>query len=434
MNIIMALRTDKKFKHKCLFTLLILIICRAFYAIPTPGINAGYFSDFIKTNSTLGLLNIMSGSAFSKMTFAAFGITPFISATIIVQIASIFIPALAELSKRKTIDDKKQMGRLTLLIGSVIAIVESLAFAIGFGQVGLLREYSPFYIILTAAIWTGTSVFISKMGQLITDKFIGNGISLILFINIVSGLPPEIMSVKSTFIDEVTGNGTVIRTVILMAIIFAVFYAAYFIQVTEKRIPVEYSGKVSNNESGKRLNYLPVKLCPGSVMPVIFAGTVFSIPAMLLSFTGVESGISDFFNTSAWFDKGHVVYTFGAIGYTALIFFFTFLYNNISANPVEIAEAIEKRGGTLADKRPGVETVLFIKKQTKGMLLVGCIFITAIALLPMALSGLLGVGRLSFLGTSVLIITGTIVETYKELFAASLASAERKRLEKGGLL
>ena len=170
-------------------------------------------------------------------------------------------------------------------------------------------------------------------------------------------------------------------------------------------------------------------------MPVVFTGAVFSAPVIIFSLTGsAGSDIAGFFNTSAWFDPENMICSAGAVIYAVLIIFFTFLYNNISANPVEIAEAIEKRGGIVADKKPGQETVDFIKAQTKKMLLAGSVFIIIIAILPMVLAGFFNIGGIAFFGTSILIITGTVVETYKELFAVSLASAERKKFNKKGLI
>ena len=170
-------------------------------------------------------------------------------------------------------------------------------------------------------------------------------------------------------------------------------------------------------------------------MPVVFTGAVFSIPAFLFSMAGIgDHPASGFFNTSLWFRPENMFYTLGAILYALCIFFFTFLYNNMASNPIEIAEMIEKRGGTVEGRHPGAETAAYIKKETSRMLAAGGFFILAISLLPMGLSGVTGVNGIAFLGTSVLIITGTIVETYKELFAAAQPAREQKKLEKGGLL
>ena len=380
-------------------------------------------------------MNAMSGGALTRMSIAALGIGPFISATIITQVLTVFVPSLFRLSQKRTRNDEKKMDRINIIIALLIAIAESLVFAVGFAQAGILRENNIFYITLTAAIWTGASVFISCMGKLITNRFIGNGVSLILFMNIVCGFPSDIVMVKETLIDGSDGINTVVLTAIITAAVFAIFIAAYVVQKTEKRLPVIYKGKLSNDISGKRLNYLPLKLCPGSVMPVVFTGAVFSFPAILFTLIGTGSETaSGFFTTTAWFDPNHLLYTLGAVGYAALIVFFTFLYNNISANPVEISEAIEKRGGMVAGKHPGKETADFIKIESGKMLKRGCVFTVAIAILPIILSNILDINGIAFLGTSVIIITGTVIETYNELYAASLASAERKKLDKGGLL
>lgn len=154
----------------------------------------------------------------------------------------------------KTRNDEKRMNRLNISIAFVIAAAESLIFAIGFGEGGLLKDYSLFYVTLTAAIWTAATIFISFMAKIITDNFIGNGISLILFINIVCGFPSDAETVKSAFLDGYNGIDLIVRIIIIIVIIFAVFYAAYIIQVTERRLPVTYSGKLSADISGKRLN------------------------------------------------------------------------------------------------------------------------------------------------------------------------------------
>ncbi len=281
MIILSALKLDKRFRNKALGTIIILLICRILYCIPTPGVSTEYFETYVQANTTLGLMNALSGGALSQMTVAAFGITPLISATIITQILSIFIPSIGKTAKKKTRNDEKRMNSLNMSIAVIIAAAESLFFAIGFGERGLLKEYSAFYIGLTAVIWTAATIFISLMAKIITDNFIGNGISLILFVNIVCGFPSDAETVKNAFLDGNYGINLTVRIIIITAIIFAVFYAAYIIQVTERRIPVTYSGKISADISGKRLNYLPLKMCPGSVMPIVFTGAVFSAPTFI---------------------------------------------------------------------------------------------------------------------------------------------------------
>lgn len=435
MYFITALRRDEEFKRKIIGTISILLIVRILYSIPTPGVNPEFLESIFQSNTALGFMNILSGSGFSRMTIAAFSVTPFISATIITQLLTICIPKLADLAKQKTRDDEKKMNRLNMFVGCVIALLESFGLAIAFGKQGLLIEYNWVWIVIAGACWTFGAVFTSYIGKFIQEKFIGNGVSLILLMNIVSTLPTDIESLKGIFVDGKHGSDRLMWITIAFGIVFVMFILAYVVQAVVKKVPVTYSMKVSSSAAGKKLNFLPIKLCPGSVMPVIFAGAIFSFPQIILQFVGhSDIEILNYLNTSMWFNPEKPIYSIGAAGYIALIVWFTFFYNNIASNPLEMAEAIEKREGSINNMRPGKETADYIIKETNKMLAVGSIIICIVAMTPMVISGLYGSINVSFLGTSVLIIMGVIIETRKTIKSECIASVERKRLDEGGLL
>ena len=434
MNIIIAIKRDKEFRLKFFGTIFILLIVRILHNVPVPGINPDIMSDFLNNNAAFGFMNILTGSALAKMTVGALSVSPFITVTIITQLMSIVFPSLGKLAKKRTREDEKKMDTINFTLGIFIAAALSFGMVKYFSSTGLFVDNSIHYLIIAGCLWTFGAVFSAGMGKLIQEKFIGNGISLILFMNIVGSLPSDIESIKGTFIDGKHGTEAWITVAIIFGIIFIMFLLAFLVQSITKKLPVTYATKLSNESSGKRLNYFPIKLCPGSVIPVIFAGSLFSFPSIVCGLIGNSPEWLNFLNTYMWFNKEMPIYTLGAILYILAIIGFTFFYNNIAANPLEIAEAIEKRGGAINNKRPGKETADYVTKETNKMLRIGAVIIVIVALTPMVISGLFGLSNISFLGTSVLIISGVIIETYKTLYAASFASVEKKRLDEGGLI
>ena len=422
MNIIIAIKRDKEFRQKLFGTILILLIVRILHNIPVPGINPDILSDFFQNNAALGFMNILTGSALAKMTVGALSVSPFITVTIITQLMSIVFPGLGRLAKKKTREDEKKMDSINFTLGVFVAAALSFGMVKYFGSAGLFIDNSWYYLLIAGLLWTFGAVFSSGMGKLIQEKFIGNGISLILFMNIIGSLPSDIESIKGTFVDGRHGTEAWLVIAAIFGVVFIMFLLAFLVQSVTKKLPVTYATKLSNESSGKRLNYFPIKLCPGSVIPVIFAGSLFSFPSIVCGLTGNSPEWLNFLNTYAWFNTKAPIYTLGAIAYILAIIGFTFFYNNIAANPLEVAEAIEKRGGAINNKRPGKETANYVTKETNKMLRIGSIIIIIVALTPMVISGLFGLNNVSFLGTSVLIISGVIIETYKTLYAASFAS------------
>lgn len=437
MNIISAAKRDRKLKRKLIVTVLVLLVSRILYAVPVPGVDMDYFQSLVSSDSAFAFLNLVSGNGFSRLTLAALGITPFITATIITQLMSVVIPPLQEISKQRTKSDRDLMDKINYTLGGVIAVIESVGLALTFGKNGLLTQNTSAEICVVTLAWTASAVIISLLGKMITDHGIGNGISLILLMNIVSAYPSNLSSIRSAFIDPRKGMGEKAgAAALVLFVVILTFAVTYYIQEAEKRIPILYSQNSTGKDSaGRKYDYLPIKMCPGSVIPVIFAGSVFSFPVMIARAVGKSgSGFVQYLNTASWFNKAEMKYTAGVFFYIGLIFFFTFFYNDVTNSPIDLDDRLQKRSGIIAGCRPGKETADYIKKETKGMLLKGSLIMSLISVFPMFIGGYFGITNLSLLGTSVLIITGVCIEFYRTLYAAECPGLERKHLEKGGLL
>ncbi|HIV16456.1 MAG TPA: hypothetical protein IAB17_00530, partial [Candidatus Alectryocaccobium stercorigallinarum] len=300
---------------------------------------------------------------------------------------------------------------------------------------GMLINDSMLQILMTAAIWTGCSALLARLGKLISDRFIGNGISLILLLNIVCSLPSELIRVFSEFAENKTDAESIVNIAVIAVTAVVLFMISYLLYTAEKRIPVRYSRKLSSDERARRFDYIPLKLCPGSVMPVICAGMIYMLISTVISAVcGPDSEYMKFFDSSAWLDINTPVYSAGLAAYLILIIAFTFVYNRISSNLAETAKRLERAGCVIENIRPGMDTYMYLKRETKKMLFKGALIICAIATLPTVLSNVFGISGLSFIGTTSIIICGIIIETYKKLFAGALAGAQKSRLDKGGLL
>lgn len=407
-------------------TVLILLICRAFSYVPIPWVNADYFKNLLESNSSLNLFNMMSGNGFENISVLTLGITPFITASIIIQLLGVVIPALGDLMKSGSMDDRKKAEWITVAVGGVIAVLEGGGMAYGFGKQGMLTEFKWQYVAVITLIWCVGAVMLSIAGKLISDRYIGNGISLILMLNILSSYPSDIKSVYEQLVKGQTLAVMVLRTVLIVVFLLMMFVFVVFTHDAEKRIKVTYSGNMSG-KSGKSINILPLKMCPGGVIPIIFASSIISFPVIIAEFMGVESNpVINVLNSSNWFDLSKPIYTLGIIIYALMIFGFTYFYSSITLSPYEMADNIRKHGGMIAGIRPGKSTVDYIKSQTKYLLGLGAICLIIIDSIPYVVSGLFGLPKLSFFGTSVIITVSVILETVETLKSESVFSSNSK--------
>ena len=402
-------------RKKLIFTMLMLLIYRIGNVIPVPFIDAStlatYF-DSTLSNTILGLYDAMSGSAFSQASVLALGIQPYINASIIIQLLTIAIPALERMAKEEGEAGKKKIERITRY--STVG----LGLLLGFAYYTMLRNYSssgfniitedgflPAVVIILA--FTAGSSAVMWMGEQITEFGIGNGISMILFANIISGLPGTL----SRLLSMPWWLGVVIAVVMLLLVVFIVF-----INDAERRIPIQYAKRVVGRKVyGGQSTNLPIKVSMSGVMPVIFAQSIASLPATICAFIGVGEG-------NWWYDYLWSPNSWAyAVAYGLLIFFFSWFYSTIQYDPVEVSNNLKKNGGFIPGFRPGKPTADFIKKVINKIVVFGAVYLAIVALLLIIGGNLVeGIQNLAIGGTSVIIVVGVALETVKALEAQML--------------
>ena len=398
-------------RKKLIFTMLMLLLYRIGNVIPVPYIDASILSDYFNqtlSNTILGLYDAMSGSAFSQASVLALGIQPYINASIIIQLLTIAIPALERWAKEEGEVGKKKIERLTRY--STVA----LGVLLGFAYYTMLRNYSaqglniitekgilPAIVIILA--FTAGSSVVMWMGEQITEFGIGNGISMILFANIVSGLPGTF----SRLLGLKWWIAIIIGVVMLLLVIFIVF-----INDAERRIPIQYAKRVVGRKvyGGQNTN-LPIKVAMTGVMPIIFAQSISSLPATIATFVG-KAGEDNWWYNNVWASNTWIY----IVCYGLLIFFFSWFYSTIQYDPVEISNNLKKNGGFIPGFRPGKPTAEFVKKVIGKIVIFGAVYLAIVALLPLVGGKLVpGVSNLAIGGTSVIIIVGVALETVKAL-------------------
>ena len=401
-------------RKKIIFTLFILLIYRVGNVIPVPFIDvatlANYFDSVLST-TILGLYNAMSGSAFSQATVFALGIQPYINASIIIQLLTIAIPALERLAKEGGEEGQKKIARISRYT------TVGLGLLMGWAYYTMLHNYSsqgfsiitqegflPALVIILA--FTAGSAVVMWLGEQITEFGIGNGISMILFANIVSGLPRMVSNLFSMNWWQI---------IIVLVGMIALILFIIFINDAERRIPIQYAKRVVGRKvyGGQNTN-LPIKVSMAGVMPIIFAQSICSLPATICAFTGHTSGwwYEHVWSSSSW--------TYAVI-YFLMIFFFSWFYSTIQYDPVEISNNLKKNGGFIPGFRPGKPTADFIQKVINKILVFGAVYLGIVALLPIIAGNLMaGVRNLAIGGTSIIIIVGVALETVKALEAQML--------------
>jgi len=404
-------------RKKLIFTMLVLLAYRIGNVIPVPFINAAVLAEYFDStlsNTILGLYNAMSGSAFSTASVLALGIQPYINASIIIQLLTIAIPALERMAKEEGEAGKKKIERITRYSTVGLGVL------LGFAYYTMLRNYGsqglPILtdegilpaIVIILAFTAGSSV-VMWLGEQITEFGIGNGISMILFANIISGLPGTL----STLLAMKWWVALIITVVMALLVIFIVF-----INDAERRIPIQYAKRVVGRKVyGGQSSNLPIKVSMSGVMPVIFAQSICSIPATICAFMGITAESGSWWYDNLWSPQS---WTY-VIVYGLMIFFFSWFYSTIQYDPVEISNNLKKNGGFIPGFRPGKPTAEFIKKVINKILVFGALYLSVVALLPIIGGNVVaGVANLGIGGTSVIIVVGVALETVKALEAQML--------------
>ncbi len=413
----------KEIRRKLLFTVVMLIIVRIGCQIPLPGTDADVIKEVLGGLSTgaFGFFDALTGSSFSSMSIFALNITVYITASIIIQLLTIAIPQLEEMQKEGE-DGRQKMAKITRYLTVGLGLLESIAMVIGFGNQGIFGSLSgglkTWTMICDIIILTAGSVLVMWMGEQITEKGIGNGISIILLINIVSTMPNDFSNLYEQFVAGASSVGmAVLAAVIIIVLVLAVIAFIVYLNDGERRINVQYSQKVAGRKSyGGQSSHIPLKVNTAGVIPIIFAASLFQFPVIIANFaTNYQPGEwTRYFMSSYWCNPNFPIYSLGLILYIALIIFFAYFYTQITFNPTEVSNNIKKNGGFIPGIRPGKATEEYFSKVLKYLIFIGAVGLIIVAVIPIIVSGVFN-AQLSFAGTSLIIVVGVVLETAKQL-------------------
>ena len=408
----------EEIRRKILFTLLIILLYRLGNAIPVPYVNVAALQSYFAMlqNTVLGLLDVMSGGAFSQATIFALSIQPYINASIIIQLLCIAIPALERMSKEEGEEGRKKIAAITRYVTVAIGLLQGFGFYMLIKNNGILTpeaQSSVWAAIVIVLTFTSGSALIMWLGEQITEHGIGNGISMILFASIIARLPVSIIqSIRNIIIGSL--QWWVLLLMILGAL--AIIVLIVFVNDAERRIPVQYAKRVVGRKMyGGQSTHLPMKVNMSGVMPIIFAQSIASVPATIAAFTGKTDGW-----VATWFGNNSIPY---AIIYFLLIIFFAYFYSTIQFNPIEVANNLKKNGGYIPGFRPGKPTSEFIQKVLNKITLFGAIYLGIIAVVPILVahfSQSAALTGISLGGTSIIIVVGVALETVRALEAQML--------------
>lgn len=442
-TLINAFKIDE-IRKKLFYTFLMLIVIRLGSQIPTPGTNPEFIQQFFGsvTGGAFNFFNAFTGGSFEQMSIFALSISPYITSSIIVQLLTIAIPKLEEMQKDGE-DGRKKINTITRYVTVGLALIQATAMAVGFGNQGLLVKYNFVNAAVVVLTLTAGSAFLMWVGERITEKGIGNGISVILLINILSSLPSDFVNLYALFVQknivEKKYALAVLAALVILLIILVVVVFVIILQGGQRKIAVQYSQKVQGRKSvGGQSSFIPLKVNTAGVIPVIFASSIMQFPILIVTFLGkdVENGkgfgyeILNGLNSNNWFNPDKFHYTWGLILYIVLTIAFAYFYTSITFNPLEIANNMKKNGGFIPGIRPGKPTVDYLAKILKYIIFVGAVGLVIVQVIPFFFNGFFG-AMVSFGGTSLIIIIGVVLETIEQIESQMLVRNYKGFLNNG---
>ena len=411
----------KEIRMKLLFTFLMLIVIRFGCQLPVPGVDRNYFADWFaqQTGDAFSFVDAFTGGSFLNMSILALNITPYITSSIIIQLLTIAIPKLEELH-REGEEGRKMMTAITRYVTVALALLESSAMAIGFGRNGLLEEFNALNVIMVIATLTAGSAFLMWIGEQITVKGIGNGISIVLCINIISRMPQDIVSLFNQFVLGKTIAFGALAAVIIIAVILVMIILVILLNDAERKIPVSYAQKINGRRfTAGQTSVIPLKVNTAGVMPIIFASSLMEFPGIISTLagykgTGVWSEVLRYLSSSYWCNPSYFRYTLGLLLYILLLVFFAYFYTSITFNPIEVSDNLKKSGGFIPGIRPGKATEDYLNSVLKYIIFIGAVGLIIVCVIPYIFNGFFN-ADVSFGGTSLIIIVSVILETLTQI-------------------
>ena len=413
---------NKDIRKKIIYTLLILVVVRVGSLLPIPGVDTNYFSSLLSGINTgdLSYLSAFTGGSFERMSLFALSITPYITSSIIMQLLTIAIPKLEEM-QRDGEEGRKKIAEITRYVTVALALIEAIAMAIGFSRSGYLTDKGWLTVLQVIVTLTAGSAVLMWIGERITEKGVGNGISIVLVINIISRIPNDFGTLYEQFVKGKIPAKAVLAVVIIAAIILVTVVFVVVLQAAQRKIPVQYSKKIQGRKQvGGQSTHIPLKVNTGGVIPVIFAQSLMQFPVVIASLlgkgngTGIGSKILKGLSQSNWCNPQEPIYSIGLAVYLVLIIAFAYFYTSITFNPLEIANNMKRQGGFIPGIRPGKPTSDYLNRILNYIVFIGAVGLAFVAFIPIFFNGVFN-ADVSFGGTSIIIIVGVIIETLKQI-------------------
>lgn len=412
----------KDIRSKIFYTFLMLVVVRLGSQLPIPGVDRSYFANWFsqQVGDAFNFFDAFTGGSFEEMSIFALNITPYITSSIIIELLTIAIPKLEEMQKDGE-EGRKKLTAITRYVTVGLALLESIAMVIGFGRQGLIPDMTAMNVITVVVSLTAGSAFLMWIGERITEKGVGNGISIVLMINILSRVPSDITTLYETFIKPQTVAKGALAAVIILAVIVVTVVLVILLNGATRNIPVQYAKKMQGRKMvGGQSSSIPLKVNTAGVIPVIFASSLMSMPSIIAAFmgrgngNGIGSKILKGLSQQNWFSLSNPVYTLGFVLYAVMIVFFAYFYTSITFNPIEVADNMKKQGGFIPGIRPGKPTQDYLEKILNYIIFIGAIGLLIVCTIPIVFNGAFG-ASVSFGGTSIIIIVGVVLETLKQI-------------------
>lgn len=412
MNRILKIFKIPDLRNKVLFVLALLVVFRLAASIPVPGVNLARLKDFFTNNQLFGLISAFTGGGLSNFSVMMLGVGPYITSSIIMQLLTMIFPSLEQMYKYEGEAGRQKFNQYSRLLTVPLAMLQGYGFMVLLARQGVLSQFTPFDWIASLIVVAAGSVFLMWLGELISEKNIGNGVSLLIFAGIVSRFPTSIQQSLATYT-----SGQIFTYIALVAIALVVIAGVVYLTEAQRNIPINYARRVRGSRVfGGVSTYLPMRVNNAGVMPIIFALSLLLFPGVIANFfanshIAFVAGIARFFNR---FVQDQLIY---AILYFVLVVLFTYFYTAVTFDPKSISENIQKQGGYVPGIRPGQPTAQFLLHLLNRVTLVGAIFLGLIAVLPQIVRGATGITVFTIGGTSILIVVSVVLEIIKAVDA-----------------
>lgn len=419
----------KEIRKRLLYTFFMLIVVRLGCQIPIPFVNGEAISEIMSNfaNENFSFFSAITGGSMESMSIFALNITPYITASIIMQLLTIAIPKLDELHKDGE-EGRKKIAEITRYLTVGLALIESTAMIIGFGNQGIfdtdtvtyatMHDIRKWGVIVTGILaMTAGSAVLMWIGEQITEKGVGNGISIVLTINIISGIPSDISNLFKNFVlkEGMSIGGRGLAALIIIGVIVGIIVLVVILQNATRKIAVQMSQKVQGRRQvGGQQSNIPLKVNTAGVIPIIFASSLLQFPVVIASFFGKTPEWTNYLSQSHWCNPAQPKYSIGFVVYILLVVFFAYFYTSITFNPREVAKNLNDRGGFIPGIRSGKPTVEYLSKILNYIILIGAVGLIIVATIPILASGVFS-ANVGFGGTSIIIIVGVIIETLQTI-------------------